>query len=380
VDRRNWVLSLAVCMLLLGFRANAADLPLEYKWEDGMQYVCTFRVEAAIANAKCSVNGVTLYTPLPGNPSLSTAERMPSEATGTAFSISPHGVLVTCAHVVKGATEIEANFGEKVYKARVLAYDASNDLAILKIDAKNLPYLGFVDSDKVELAQEVRVVGYPLSSMLGESIKISRGTISGIIERDDEKRFQIDARVNPGNSGGPLVDQQGRVVGIASELLASGQIDSVGFAITSNDVINLLRKHKSPFAKPAEGKKLEGPELAKRVTPAVAFLKVKTGPGGVAMKERKALLFNSIYITRTPNSVTRGSDNGKLLIDSSGEVVAFDGDSMIPFLFESAGMMGIEQLPGDDRETWSTFRFVSFATATATSSPLPLPSYYRPPS
>jgi len=383
-DLRRILWSLLVCLAPIApwIAGAAEDLPLEYRWEEGSQYQCTFQVTATVADSRERVTGVTIYTPLPGEPATPSLADGPSEWTGTAFLVSADGILVTCAHVVEGAITIEVHLGKKVYSAKVLAYNSDIDLAVLKITARNLPYLQFCDSDLVQLAQEVRVVGYPLSDVLGESVKISRGTISGIIKKEDENRFQIDARVNPGNSGGPLVDRQGRVVGVASELLTSQAIDSIGFAIPSNEAMTLLRKQGVRFTLPRDGANLDGPDLAKRVIPAVALLRVKAGPGGVAARKLKALRFTGVYHTADLLGSRPNSESGKLIIDSCGRIISFDGGEMVPFLFESLGTMGMEKLSGNDRKTWKLFRPVTLTLTAAAETPsrLPWPFYHRPPS
>jgi hypothetical protein len=289
-------------------------------------------------------------------------------------------MMITCAHVVQGAVKIEAHFGSKMREAKVIAYDADHDLAVLKVEGQDMPCLPIANSDRVQLAQEIRVVGYPLSNMLGESIKMSRGTVSGISKIGGDSRFQIDATVNPGNSGGPMVDEQGRVVGIASELLTSAEIDSVGFCIPSNEAMDLLRTKNIGVAVAADGPTFAGPELAKRVTPAVALLKVETGPGGVATFKKHKLAFTG-SCGLGAFSLDHSRDSGVLIVDACGKVISSDSDQMVPFLFESVGTMGIEELPGDSRETWKSSRFIALRSSSKVTSERPIPfDYHRPPS
>ena len=314
-----------------------------------------------------------------------------ASGTGTAFSVSPDGYLITCAHVVHGATKITVQFDSKTYEAEVISYDSESDLAILKIDAEDLPHLAFCDSDKVQLAQEVRAVGYPLSDMLGESVKMSRGTISGIIKREDENRFQIDARVNPGNSGGPLVDEQGRAVGVASELLTNEKVDSIGFAIPGNEALRLLREKSISAVLAPDGPEFKGPELAKRVTPAVAIVKVEIGPGGFGVKKMQVLQFRGFYDGRGRYRSPSTDESGKLVVDSSGRIHSYEGRLMVPFSHESLGTVGIERLPDDGRTKWSSFRFIVLkmvSSPDSSSSRMPfsglpysgfLPPHLRPP-
>jgi S1-C subfamily serine protease len=361
---------LLVCSLAAAQNAAVAedDVALEYSWEQGFLYKCSFDLKTKSSGSSQDFGGLMVYTPLVGDPvELKVAEPRES-CTGTAFAISRDGYLVTCAHVVEGATKIVAHFGATTYEATIVAYDADCDLAIVKVDAKDLPCLGFLDSDKVELAQEIRVVGYPLSDVLGESVKMSRGTISGIIQREDENRFQIDAQVNPGNSGGPLVDEQGRVVGIASELLANEAIDSVGFAIPANEALRMAKEKGISVETPPDGDKPDGPDLARRVTPSVALLKVETGPGGYGVTKKQVLYFSGFYYSMGRSPGTPSHDSGKMVVDARGEIQYHDGKLVLPLCLQSLGTIGIERLSGDARRSWKSFQFRVLSIATEADS------------
>lgn len=204
--------------------------------------------------------------------------------TGTAFVIHPDGYLLTCAHVVGTAAAVQVKVGEKNYYGRVVAKNVPLDFALLKIEVKNLAALPLADSSKLELGEEVRAVGYPLSSALGESIKATRGTLAGLVKKDSHTMFQIDASINPGNSGGPLINDLGEVVGINSAKLVGAEVDNVGFSIPINDVKAMLQEQKVKFETKGAQAKLSGPDLIKRVTPAVAFVTttggIEAGPDG----------------------------------------------------------------------------------------------------
>lgn len=338
---------------------------LEYVWEEGFQYVCNFNLTATVAGKEQKLSGSTICFATAEQTAQKDVALPTCEYTGTAFVVDSEGILVTCAHVVEGAVKITARFGEKSYSAKVIAYDSDNDLALLKIEAKDLPYLTFLDSDRVQLAQEVRVVGYPLSDVLGDSVKISRGTISGIIEREEENRFQIDARVNPGNSGGPLVDQQGRVVGVAVELLTAESIDSIGLAIPGNIAMAMLREKGIEPELAEDGPTLEGPALAGRVTPAVAMLNVESEVGGRGIS--RTLGFTGEY--RRYGTSKRKTESGRLIVDSFGNVDLNESQYLIPFVFQPLGTIGIERLPGDSRESWSSVRLTTLTTTKEVPAP-----------
>lgn len=100
----------------------------------------------------------------------------------TAFVVHPDGYLLTAAHVVKDAVKVEVAIGGKRYEATVLRVDEKRDLALLQIKAKNLPALPLGNSNVVEVGEEVRAFGFSLASALGDSVKVTRGTVSGSVK------------------------------------------------------------------------------------------------------------------------------------------------------------------------------------------------------
>ncbi len=162
---------------------------------------------------------------------------------GSGFIVSPDGYVVTSNHVV---SEKEADYSviyepNKTYPAKVISRDPINDVAILKISVKNFPYLELGDSDKIELGESVIAIG----NALGEfHDTVSTGVVSGLsryinafsgISKHAERLrglIQTDAAVNPGNSGGPLVNFQGEVIGINTATVMGAQ--NIGFAIPIN--------------------------------------------------------------------------------------------------------------------------------------------------
>ncbi|MDO8571885.1 MAG: trypsin-like peptidase domain-containing protein [bacterium] len=163
---------------------------------------------------------------------------------GSGFIISQDGLIATNRHVVSD-TEAEytvvTNDG-KEFTPKILALDPINDLAILKIEAKNLSPLELGDSSTLDIGQTVIAIGYSLGQY---SNTVTRGVISGInrvVQAADsrgameviQEAIQTDAAINPGNSGGPLLDLSGRVIGINTAVNRAGQ--SIGFAIPINVV------------------------------------------------------------------------------------------------------------------------------------------------
>ncbi len=161
----------------------------------------------------------------------------PMQGMGSGFVISPDGFIVTNSHVVKDADEIKvAMQDKKSYTAKVIGIDSESDLAVIKIDAKDLSPIKFGDSDKLRVGEIVLAVGNPfgLNRTVTQGIVSAKGrTNVGIIEYEDF--IQTDAAINPGNSGGPLVNIHGDVIGINTAIASrSGGYQGIGFAIPSN--------------------------------------------------------------------------------------------------------------------------------------------------
>lgn len=168
---------------------------------------------------------------------------------GSGVIVSADGYILTSNHVIDGADEILVGLGAEKHerKAKKVGADPGTDLAVLKIDGKDLPVLTFADSDKLRPGQIVLAIGSPFgltqTVTMGIVSAVGRGGL-GII--DFANFIQTDAAINMGNSGGALVDTEGRLVGINSAILSrSGMNQGIGFAIPSNlarEVLPSLRE------------------------------------------------------------------------------------------------------------------------------------------
>jgi S1-C subfamily serine protease len=340
---------------------------LKYAWKVGAVYECTFTATAFLGGSRASFRGKVGYRPSDAEPANYASSQQSGEGSGTAFVVHPAGVLVTCAHVVRGATDVQVHFGDTSYSAKVVAFDSARDLAVLKVDATGLPCLPLGDSDRVELGQDVRALGFPLSNVLGETLKITRGTIAGLINRNRGKLFQIDASINPGNSGGPLLDVRGRVVGVANAMLTGATIDRVGFAIPVAEALALMQERGLPLAPRGEPVACDGPELARRAGPSVALVKVQIGRGGVGATPCRVIDFTARYMVDPlgGSGVFPGFagpslkvDNGKMVVDSLGHVESCQGRLPLPLLVEPLAKIAVEELPDDGRDRWQSTRTV----------------------
>ncbi len=138
---------------------------------------------------------------------------------GTGFLVTKDGYILTCQHVVAGATSVKVKSKDRLYLTQVLKTDPANDLALLKIDG-NFSALSFSANHSTRMGQEVFTIGYPNPDLQGISPKLTKGEINSLTGfQDDIRLYQISVAVHPGNSGGPLLDMNGNVVGIIVAVL-----------------------------------------------------------------------------------------------------------------------------------------------------------------
>ena len=165
-----------------------------------------------------------------------------SVAYGSGVVISPDGYIVTNNHVVEGASKIEVTFNDKHKRtATIIGNDPSTDLALIKVDAKDLEFLTFADSDEVKVGEWVLAVGNPfnLTSTVTAGIVSAKARNINILGDGStiESFIQTDAAINPGNSGGALVDMDGNLIGINAAIASrTGSYEGYSFAIPSNIV------------------------------------------------------------------------------------------------------------------------------------------------
>ncbi len=168
-------------------------------------------------------------------------------SSGTGFAVSSNGIIVTNHHVINGATNIKIkgvnNDFEKSYHAKILLDDRNNDLTLLQIDDPNFTSLGqipYVISGSVsDVGSSVFVLGYPLRATMGDEIKLTNGIISSKSGfKGDITTYQITAPVQPGNSGGPMFDDNGNLIGIINAKHLDAE--NVSYAIKTTYLKNLI--------------------------------------------------------------------------------------------------------------------------------------------
>ncbi|WP_018479311.1 trypsin-like peptidase domain-containing protein [Pontibacter roseus] len=234
-------------------------------------------VQAASVVTPAVVHVKTLYEaaqPAAGNPIYELfgmpQQAIPARGSGSGVIISNDGYIVTNNHVIDKASAIEVVLPDKrSYKAKLIGRDPSTDLALVKVEGKQLPVVSMGDSDSVQVGEWVLAVGYPLSlnSTVTAGIVSAKGRSIGILNQPSqggmadpsqvgntaiESFIQTDAAINPGNSGGALVNASGQLIGINTAIASTtGSYTGYGFAIP----VNLMQKVVSDFQKFGEVKR-----------------------------------------------------------------------------------------------------------------------------
>lgn len=173
------------------------------------------------------------------------AEEQVTRGVGSGFIVSADGFVLTNAHVVEGADEVTVTLTDRrEFKAKVLGADRRSDVALLKLSASNLPYLRTGDSSKIRVGEWVVAIGSPF----GLDNTVTSGIISAKSRDTGEylPLIQSDVAVNPGNSGGPLINMRGEVIGINSQIATlSGAYNGISFAVPIDEVMRVADQLKT---------------------------------------------------------------------------------------------------------------------------------------
>jgi S1-C subfamily serine protease len=224
---------------------------------------------------------------LPGPSTASPPAQMESRhhvaATGSGFVAVP-GVVLTNAHVVRGCTEVLArNAAGRTARVGARRIDTDRDLALLKVPASFGPALTFRDSPQVLRGESVVTYGFPLTGLLSTGPTLTTGSVSALTGlRDDPLDYTISAPVQPGNSGGPLFDAQGHVIGVVVAKLNAAEVaritggdipQNVNFAIKGDVALAFLREAGlSPVTAASTGAELHASTVGEIANPATAFV------------------------------------------------------------------------------------------------------------
>ena len=238
-------------------------------------------------------------------------------ALGSGVIVQHDGTILTNHHVIDGAEQIQVELtNHRVFKAKVVGSDPPSDLAVLKIDAKDLDALSLGNSDQVRVGDIALAIGNPLG--LGQTVTAgiisAKGRATGLSDGSFEDFLQTDAPINQGNSGGALINTRGELIGISSQILStSGGNIGIGFAIPSNMARNILDQI-------LEGGKVHRGQLGVSIQPMTPELASKLG-----LSDVQGALVNSVI----PNgpAAKAGIRQGDVIVDFNGAAVT-DGNTL----------------------------------------------------
>jgi serine protease Do len=232
--------------------------------------------------------------------------RSEARSLGSGFIISADGYILTNAHVIEGADEINVRFTDKrEYKAKVIGADRRTDIAVIKIDATGLPAVRFGDPSKLKVGEWVVAIGSPF----GFENTVTAGIVSAKGRSLPQENFvpfiQTDVAINPGNSGGPLFNMRGEVVGVNSQIYSrTGGFMGLSFAIPIDVALDIQKQLREKG-------------------------RVARGRIGVVIQEVTRDLATSFGLDRPRgalvNSVEKGSPADKAGVEATDIIVAFDG-------------------------------------------------------
>ncbi len=249
---------------------------------------------------------------------------IPQMASGSGALISEDGYIVTNNHVIDGADEIAVTLSNKrSFTAKLVAADPSSDLAVIKIDGKGLPFLLYGNSDELKVGQWVIAVGYPLTlqTTVTAGIISAKGRTLDINSRQSktpvESFIQTDAAVNPGNSGGPLISTDGKLIGINSAIASpTGAYAGYSFTIPVNIVKKIVN------------------DLMKFGTVQRAYLGIQYAPDNISDEAKKQIGITDaegVFITDVPSSGAAsqaGLKKGDVITKVNG-VTVYSGADMV---------------------------------------------------
>lgn len=221
-------------------QSNRTAATVNVKKVDGQTLMSPAEVYASTVNSVVSINCSAVSTNIFG-------QQTESASSGSGFIYTADGYIVTNQHVVANASSINVTlYTGDTYPATLVGSDSDYDVAVLKIDAKDLPAVTLGSSTDVNVGDTVMAIGNPLGEL---TFSMSQGIVSCVnrainVEGTPFNMIQVDASINPGNSGGPLMNLYGEVVGIVSakySSYANTTVEGLGFAIPINDVQSIIK-------------------------------------------------------------------------------------------------------------------------------------------
>jgi len=224
----------------------------------------------------CKKTSLTAEKPKKQKPKKKTPDpddnKIVAASSGTGFYVSNTGHIISNHHVVEGCNTVKLTFKGKEISADVLAVDKMNDLAILKADLTPSKVYSVATED-ASLLEDIIIAGYPLGKKVSAAIKTSKGSITALAGYGDNySEFQTDAALNQGNSGGPIMDQKGNVVGVAvANYGKNAGVESFNFGIKSSTLKTFANANGLKFL-PPNNRDLSNKDLGQLITEATIYL------------------------------------------------------------------------------------------------------------
>tara|TARA_Y100000768_G_scaffold50342_1_gene32810 strand:+ start:240 stop:1274 length:1035 start_codon:yes stop_codon:yes gene_type:complete len=236
--------------------------------------------EYSIFNYKCEIPKETVVQkpkkqePKKLKPKKQTPDdnKIVAASSGTGFFVSSSGHIISNHHVIEGCSAVKLTFSGKEVEANILAVDKMNDLAILKANLKPSKVYPVANED-AQLLEDIIIAGYPLGKKVSAAIKTSKGSITALAGYGDNySEFQTDAALNQGNSGGPIMNQKGNVVGVAvANYGKKSGVESFNFGIKSSTLKTFASSNKLKFVTP-NNRELSNKDLGQLITNATVYL------------------------------------------------------------------------------------------------------------
>lgn len=265
---------------ILGWKPDSRTIRLLVEGDGDLNSFC---VDEDVTKQQMTCQAMTKDDVAPFQPIVSAFST--AAAAGTGWLVSPSGMVLTCAHIVWGADRVRVDHGGRSYFVKALVADQEQDVALLQIeDTAVFPFLPLAASDSVALGTKCFTVGFPMTLSQGFSPKFTEGSISALSGMDDQPRFfQISIPIQPGNSGGVVVTEDGRAVAMVASILLRGEASrqpppqNVNYAIKTSSILALLTKVGRSLPKPTDAKRSRE-EAIKLTTDATVRLVVYKSP------------------------------------------------------------------------------------------------------
>lgn len=359
------------------------DPRLRHGWISGEKFYSYSTTTTLPDSDKVNVTGVFKLAPIDTTAAIRERIRLmlASQGSGTGFVITQNGIILTCAHVVAGATDIVVEYKGKKHSARIIDVDFLNDVAIIKIEAATEQTISLSDKETADVGQEVYALGFPETEALGSELKINRGIIAGKKTQHGAPELMLDMKINPGNSGGPLVDSNGKVVGIISAIWTIS--NPIGVATPLSQITKLLRRNNIELKRTPSTAKIESADLYNQTKDAIVNIMIRS----VSNDDVNALVAGGTFrfnylngkstneaikhfpFTISPNvSVMAQAKDGRVLKDTIGVYNALSIPSNLrQFLII---------LPSKPKDSWEHSFCIPFHDYSVVNSSMQIPEYY----